>query len=61
MKQISLTEFKQLKATDIKESPCMEITSDGAPVALVVIGTVAEMNIRIKAICSQIDASRGKS
>jgi hypothetical protein len=59
-KQISLSEFKKLSAKDIKESPCLEITSDGTHLFFAVIGSQEGMRDKIQGYSSQIDAGRGK-
>jgi hypothetical protein len=60
MKQIPVSEFKKFKADQIKDNGCMELTSDGTPIAIVVVGAVGDMAQQIKSRCSMIDASRGK-
>jgi len=60
MKQIAYSEFRKLKASEIKESGCLELTADGTPLCIVVVGAVEGMADQIKARCSMIDASRGK-
>lgn len=60
MQQISLSQFKRMTATEIRESPCLEVVADGDPVFIAIVGSEADMRVAIKAQSSQIDASRGK-
>lgn len=60
MKQMPVGQFKLLKSPEIKNSPCIEITSDGDHLCYVIIGVQGDMMHRIKGIMSQIDAMRGK-
>jgi len=60
MKTIALTEFKKLKAEDIKSGPCLEITSDGSIIGILIVGAQSGMVDRITGIASQIDSGRGK-
>ena len=60
MKTISLSEFRKLKAEEIKNGPCLEITSDGTPVALLIVGAESGMRDKIIGAAGQIDAGRGK-
>ncbi len=59
MKEITWTELKQKTLQSIKEGQCLEVTGDGAMAFYVVVKPEGEMRIRIEAILSQIDASRG--
>jgi len=61
MKQISLYEFKRMKAGEIKDSPCVEVTSDGDPLFICVVGVTGNMKTTITGHCSQIDAAMGKA
>ena len=61
MKQISLYEFKRMKAGEIKDSPCVEVTSDGDPLFICVVGVTGYMKTTITGHCSQIDAAMGKA
>ena len=61
MKQISLYEFKRMKAGEIKDSPCVEVTSDGDPLFICVVGAQGNMKSTIAGHCSQIDAAMGKA
>lgn len=60
MKTISVTEFKKMKAPEIKDSGCLTLTSDGEEIAIVIIGAKEEMRNKIIVCASQIDVSRGK-
>lgn len=60
MKQVSLTKFKQMTATEIKDSGCINLVADGETIAIVVIGAVEEMKQRITGNASMIDLARGK-
>lgn len=60
MKKISLSEFKKLSVSEIKNSPCLEITADGEHLAIVVIGSQEGMRNKIEGYSSQIDCGRGK-
>jgi hypothetical protein len=59
MREISITELRKLKVGDLKDGPCLKISSDGEFLAYVVMQPEGEMRTRIEAISSQIDASRG--
>ncbi len=59
MKQISITQFKQMTVAEIKRGGCRELVKDGEPVALVIVGAQGEMRNRIEGVASQIDAGRG--
>ena len=60
MKQIPIGQFKLLKSQEIKESSCLELTSDGEHLCYVIVGVEGDMKWRIQGIASQIDAARGK-
>jgi hypothetical protein len=60
MQSISLSEFRKLKADEIKSGPCLEITSDGTAIGILIVGARAGMIDRITGIASQIDAGLGK-
>lgn len=60
MKRLTLSEFRKLTAQQLKDGPCLEITSDGEPVAIVVVGSEADMRERIRGLSGLIDAGRGK-
>jgi hypothetical protein len=60
LKTISLSEFKKLTSDQIKEGPCLEITSNCEHLAFLVVGSQEGMRDRISGISSQIDAGRGK-
>jgi len=59
MKQVSISKLKQMSGEDIKDSPCFEIVCDDQAIAIVITSAVENMNDTIKALASQIDASRG--
>jgi antitoxin (DNA-binding transcriptional repressor) of toxin-antitoxin stability system len=60
LKTITLSEFRKLKAEEIKTGPSIEITSDGTPVGVLIVGAVSGMRDRVNGIASQIDAGRGR-
>ena len=60
MKQIPISQLKQMKTQEIKDGGCLELTSDGEVIAILIVGGVSVMNDRIRVCASQIDASRGK-
>jgi len=60
MRQITITQLKQMSAKEIEDGGCFEITSDGKVVAIVMVGAVQVMKDRLIAIASQIDLARGK-
>ena len=60
MKQLSISQLKQLKTDEIKNSGCFEVTSDGEVVATVIVGGESLMKDRIRALASQLDAALGK-
>lgn len=60
MKTMSLTEFKKLTAQEIKESPCIELTSNCEHIAFIVIGSDGSMKERIRGMSGLIDSGRGK-
>lgn len=61
VKQVSLTKFRQMTAEEIRESPCMELVADGVHVCYMIIGSEAEMRVRMQSHASMIDAARGKA
>jgi len=50
-----------MKAGEIKDSPCVEVTSDGDPLFICVVGVTGNMKTTITGHCSQIDAAMGKA
>ena len=60
MKQIAFSQLKLMSLKDIREGPCLEVTGDGMPVLYVVVEPQQAMGHRVRAICGQIDASRGR-
>ena len=60
MKEISLTGLKLKKVPELKESGCLKVTADGEMILYAVIRPEGVMRDRIEALCSQIDAGRGK-
>lgn len=60
MKNMSWSKFKTVNLKDIMEGPSLEITGDSEVAFYVVVKPQQAMAPRIRAICSQIDASRGK-
>lgn len=60
MKQIPISQLKQMTTQEIKDGGCLELTSDGEVIAILIVGGVSVMNDRIRVCASQIDASRGK-
>jgi antitoxin (DNA-binding transcriptional repressor) of toxin-antitoxin stability system len=60
MKQVSISQLKQLKTDEIKDGGCLEITSDGEVVATIIVGAESLMKDKIRVLASQIDAARGK-
>ena len=59
MKQLSFTEFKKLLARDVAEGGCYNVTADGEPLCIVVVGAREAMRVEILTRCGVIDASRG--
>ena len=64
MKTIGITEFKKFvtsaSAAKLKDMQSVEITADGEPVAILVIGAREAMRDMIKGYAGQSDAGRGK-
>ena len=60
MKQVSITQLKQMTATEIKDGGCFEIVADSEHVAIVIVGAISLMKDKICVCASQIDAMRGK-
>jgi len=60
MKQIPISQLKQMSAEEIKESGCFELVADGDHVAYVLVGAEGEMKARIESMASMIDVGRGK-
>lgn len=60
MKRISLTEFKGLKAQQIRECPCMEVVADGEHLFIAIVGSEGDMRSAMVSQASQINAARGK-
>jgi len=60
MKQVTITQLKQLTAGEIKDGGCFELTSDGEVVAIVIVGAISLMKDKIRVCASQIDAMRRK-
>lgn len=60
MKQISLTALKQLKADEIRDGGCLEVTADGEHLAYLIVGAMEEMRGQITTRASMIDKARGK-
>ena len=60
MKQIPISQFKQMTARKIKEGPCVEVVADGEPLFIAIVGAEADMRIAMISQASMIDASRGK-
>jgi hypothetical protein len=60
MQDIAWSEFKRLTARAITGGPCLRVTSDGEPIAYVIIQPQEAMQARVEGACSQIDASRGR-
>ena len=60
MKQVSITQLKQMTATEIKDGGCFEIVADSEHVAIVIVGAISLMKDKIQVCASQIDMMRGK-
>jgi len=64
MKQIKWTEFKQLikqsSAQDFIESESLEITVEGTPKAILVIGAPAERHRQVNVIAQMVDSIKPK-
>jgi len=64
VKTIGITEFKKFvtsaSAAKLKDMQSVEITADGEPVAILVIGAREAMRDMIKGYAGQSDAGRGK-
>ena len=59
MKEITWTEFKLKKLSEIKAGECLKITGDGEMVFYAVIHPEQLMLSKIEGLCGQINASRG--
>lgn len=60
MKEISWTEFKALKLSDIKLGACVRVTGDNDTAFYAVIKPEGAMIAKVEAICSLIDSSKGR-
>jgi len=59
MKTISLTDFRKLKAEEVKKGECRKVTSDGEMIFYAVINPEQVMRDRVEGLCDLIDKSRG--
>jgi hypothetical protein len=59
MKEISWTELKGMKLSDIKEGECLRVTGDGTMVFYAIINPQQVMKDHVEGVCQTIDASRG--
>ena len=59
MQEISLSEFKKLRAEEVGRGACLKVTADGELLFIAVIKPEGVMQDKIRAFASQIDASRG--
>jgi len=60
MKEVTISQLKQMSAKEIREEPSLKLVADGELVAHIIVGAQGEMKTRIEAIASMIDAGRGK-
>lgn len=60
MKEIKLSELKQLKTEALKSSPCLKVTSDGEVIFYAIVQPEGLMKDRIEGFASMIDAGRGR-
>lgn len=58
MKQLTLTQFKKLTPAQIEKEGSAEITSNGEPLCVVIVGAVGGMRHRLEGIVSLINANR---
>jgi len=59
VKTISQTEMKLLKASQLKDGECLNVTADGETIGYFVANPQGEMKARIEGICGLIDNSKG--
>jgi len=60
MKDISITDFKKMLVTDIKEGGSFNLVADGEFLAVVVIPTSAYKKDQIQGLCGQMNSAIGK-
>lgn len=58
MKQISLDQFNKLTPKEIEREGSAELTVDGVPVCVVVVGAIGGMRHRLEGMVSLINANR---
>ena len=59
MKTLQWSKFRLMNLKAVSDGPCLEITGDAEVAFYVIVKPQQAMAPRIRAICSQIDASRG--
>ena len=59
MKEISWTEFKSLKAMDVKTGQCLKVLADGEMMGYFVVNPIQNMKNEIEVRCTWIDKARG--
>ena len=59
MKEITVSQFKLMKASEIKGGGSFNLVADGMPIAIVVVPVSAVKRQQIEAICSQMNVALG--
>jgi len=60
MRNISISEFKQMKVPEIKDGGSFNLVADGEFLAIVVIPISGYKKGQFQALCSQMNAAIGK-
>jgi len=60
MKDIPITEFKQMKVSEIKEGGSFNLVADGEFLAIVVVPISGYKKGQFQGLCSQMNAAIGK-
>jgi len=60
MKDVSVTEFKQMKVPEIKEGGSFNLVADGEFLAVVVIPISADKKSQFQSLAGQMNAAIGK-
>lgn len=59
MKDISITEFKQMRVEDIKKQGSFNLVADGEFVAIVVIPASGEKKVQFQSLANQMNSAMG--
>ena len=60
MKNIPISEFKQMKVSDIKQGGSFNLVADGEFLAIVVVPASDFKKSQFQGLCSQMNAATGK-